>query len=99
MDTGTWTVIVGGAIGSVLVLFGVRMLVTGQAPASTARAFRTIRDAGLYHLLFGLGLLLLVAGTELPGTVTPVVSAVIAVVLAGIAVVRHRPRKKVEGNG
>jgi hypothetical protein len=99
MDTGTWTVIVGGAIGSALVLFGVRMLVTGQAPASTARAFRTIRDAGLYHLLFGLGLLLLVAGTELPGTVTPVVSALIAVVLAGIAVVRYRPRKKVEGNG
>ena len=98
MDTGTWTVFIGGAIGLALVLFGAKMLITGQAPASTARAFRNVNDAGLYHLLFGLGLLLLVAGTELPGTVTPVVSAVIAVVLAGIAVVRYRPRKKVEEN-
>ena len=97
MDTGAWTLFVGGAIGLALALFGVTMLVTGRAPASTARAFRNVRDAGLYHLLFGLGLLLLVAGTELPGTVTPIVSAVIAVVLAGIAVVRYRPRKKVEG--
>ena len=98
MDTGTWTLFIGGAIGLTLALFGVKVLLTGQAPASTARAFRTVRHAGLYHLLFGLGLLLLVAGTELPGTVTPIVSAMVAVVLAGIAVVRYRPRKKVEGN-
>jgi hypothetical protein len=97
MDTGTWTLIIGGAIGLALVLFGVKMLVTSQAPASTVRAFRNVREAGLYHLLFGLGLLLLVAGTDLPGTATPIVSAVVAVVLAGIAVVRYRPRKKVEG--
>jgi hypothetical protein len=97
MDTGTWTLFIGGAIGLALALFGVKMLVTGQASASTARAFRNVRDAGLYHLLFGLGLLLLVAGTELPGTATPIMSAMIAVVLAGIAVVRYRPRKKVEG--
>jgi hypothetical protein len=97
MDTGTWTLFIGGAIGLGLALFGVKMLVTGQAPASTVRAFRNVRDAALYHLLFGLGLLLLVAGIELPGMVTPIVSAVIAVVLAGIAVVRYRPRKKVEG--
>ena len=98
MDTGTWTVFIGGGIGLALVLFGVKMLITGQAPASTARAFRNVKEAGLYHLLFGLGLLLLVAGAELPGTVTPIVSAVIAVVLAGIAVVRYRPRKKVQEN-
>jgi hypothetical protein len=97
MDTGTWTLFIGGAIGLALALFGVRMLITGQAPASTARAFRTTRDAGLYHLLFGLGLLLLVVGTELPGDVTPIVSAVLAVALAGVAVVRYRPRRKVEG--
>ena len=98
MDTGTWTVFIGGGIGLALVLFGVKMLITGQAPASTARAFRNVKEAGLYHLLFGLGLLLLVVGAELPGTVTPIVSAVIAVVLAGIAVVRYRPRKKVQEN-
>ena len=97
MDTGTWTLFIGGAIGLALALFGVRMLITGRAPASTARAFRTTRDAGLYHLLFGLGLILLVVGTELPGDVTPIVSAVLAVALAGVAVVRYRPRAERSG--
>ncbi len=92
MDTGTWTLVIGGAIGLALALFGVRMLVTGRAPASISRSFRGGRDAGLYHLLFGLGLVLLVAGTGLPGELTGVASAVVAVALAGVAVVRYRPR-------
>ncbi len=96
MDTGTWTLVIGGAIGLALTLFGVKMLVTGRAPASTSRSFRDVRDAGLYHLLFGLGLLLLVAGTELPGDLTPFACAAVAVVLAGVAVVRYRPRSKKE---
>jgi hypothetical protein len=29
------------------------MLVTGRAPDATTRAFRSVRDAGCYHLLFG----------------------------------------------
>ena len=94
MDTGTWTLFIGGAIGLALALFGVTMLVTGQAPASTARAFRNVRDAGLYHLFFGLGLLLLVAGAKLPGELTGFATAVIAVVLAVVAVGRYRPRGK-----
>ena len=96
MDTGTWTLVIGGAIGLALALFGVRMLITGRVPASTGRAFRDVHDAGLYHLLFGAGLLLLVVGTKLPGDLTAVVSAVIAVMLAGVAVVRYRPRGKKE---
>jgi hypothetical protein len=92
----TWTLLIGGAIGLALALFGVRMLITGRAPASTTRAFRTIHDAGLYHLLFGLGLLLLVAGTRLPGDRTGMVTAMVAVMLAGFAVVRYRPRGKRE---
>ena len=96
MDTGTWTLLIGGAIGLALVLFGVRMLVTGRAPAATSRSFRDVRDAGRYHLLFGLGLLLLVAGAVLPGELTGFASAVAAVVLAGVAVVRYRPRGKKE---
>ena len=90
----TWTLLIGGAIGLALALFGVRMLITGRAPASTARSFRTVHDAGLYHLLFGLGLLLLVGGTRLPGDRTSIVTAVAAVMLAGVAVVRYRPRGK-----
>ena len=96
MDTGTWTLVIGGAIGLGLVLFGVQMLVTGRAPAKTTRAFRSTRDAGLYHLLFGAGLILLVAGTELPGDSTGVVTATMAVLLAGVAVVRYRPQGKRE---
>ena len=90
----TWTLLLGAVIGLALAGFGVRMLVTGRAPGATTRAFRTVHDAGLYHLLFGLGLLLLVGGTKLPGERTATVSAVVAVLLAGVAVVRYRPRGK-----
>jgi hypothetical protein len=92
MDIGTWTLVTGGVIGLALALFGARVLATGRAPASTTRAFRSTRDAGLYHLLFGAGLMLLVAGTALPGDSTGVVTAVLAVTLAAVAVVRHRPQ-------
>jgi hypothetical protein len=93
MDTGTWTLVIGGAIGLALALFGAKVLVTGRAPAGTSRAFRNTRDAGLYHLLFGLGLIMLVVGTELPA-VGAGITAVLAVALAGFAVFRYRPRKQ-----
>jgi hypothetical protein len=96
----TWTLVIGGVIGLALALLGVRMLVTGRAPASAARSFRTVHDAGLYHLLFGLGLILLVVGTRLPGPRTGAVTAVLAVLLAAVAVLRYRPRgKKQETRG
>ena len=95
----TWTLVIGGVIGLALALFGVRMLVTGRAPASTTRSFRTVHEAGLYHLLFGLGLILLVAGTRLPGDQTGAVTAVLAVLLAAVAVVRYRPRGRKEVGG
>jgi hypothetical protein len=92
MDLGAGTLLIGGAIGLALALFGVKMLATGQAPAATARAFRTVRDAGLYHLLFGVALVLLVLGTKLPGG-GALGSAVVAVALVAVAVVRFRPRR------
>ena len=92
----TWTLVIGGAIGLALALLGVRMLVTGRAPASARRSFRTVHDAGLYHLLFGLGLILLVVGTRLPGHRTGAVTAVLAVLLAAVAVLRYRPRGRKE---
>jgi hypothetical protein len=88
----TWTLLIGGVIGLFLAFFGVRMLITGRAPAATARSFRTVHDAALYHLLFGAGLLVLVAGTRLPGDRTSTVTAVLAVLLAVVAVARYRPR-------
>ncbi len=88
----TWTLLIGGAIGLFLALFGIRMLVTGRAPAATTRSFRSVHDAALYHLLFGVGLLVLMAGARLPGDRTSTVTAVLAVLLAAVAVVRYRPR-------
>src|ERR1700754_1149117 len=92
MDLGASTLLIGGGIGLALAVFGVWLLVAGRAPATTLRAFRTVREAGLYHLLFGVALAILVLGTELSGTAAAV-SAVLAVPLVAIAVVRYRPRR------
>jgi hypothetical protein len=94
MDLGMSTLVIGGAIGLGLAIFGLRMLVTGHAPAPTTRAFRTVQDAGLYHLLFGVALVLLVLGTRLPGGIPAIGSAVLAVATVAVAVVRYRPRGK-----
>jgi low temperature requirement protein LtrA len=91
MSTSSWTLIAGGTAGLALAVFGGLMLLTGRAPDTTQRAFRSTADAGRYHLLFGSGLLLVVLGTVLKG-VFAVVTAVLAVILVGIAVVRFRPR-------
>ena len=92
MDLGDSTLVIGAGIGVALTVFGAYMLIARRAPAGTARAFRQIKDAGLYHLLFGLALLTLVLGTHLPGPVAGPVSVGVAVVLAGVALVRNRPR-------
>ena len=91
MDLGLATLLIGGGIGAALALFGVRMLVIGRMPAPTARAFRTVRDAAWYHLLFGTALIVLVVGTSLRGRAA-IVSAVLAVSMVLVAVVRFRPR-------
>jgi uncharacterized membrane protein YhaH (DUF805 family) len=88
MTTSTWTMAIGAAVGSVLALYGARMLITGRAPSVTARAFRSVRDAGWYHLLFGTALALVVLGTGLE----QIVLTVPAVLLVGVAMVRFRPR-------
>ncbi|HEX5204752.1 hypothetical protein ACFQS1_06325 [Paractinoplanes rhizophilus] len=92
MSTGTWTVVVGGLAGIALTVFGAGMLVTGRAPDATARAFRSVRDAGRYHLLFGLGLGLVVVGTALDAGVVTLVTTLAAIVLVAVAVIRFRPR-------
>ena len=94
MSTGWWTLLVGGLIGLGLAAFGARILLTGHAPALTAGAFRSVRDAGLYHLLFGLALALVVVGTSLAGTMWSAIATLAAIVLVGLAVVRFRPRRR-----
>ena len=93
MDIGTATLAVGGAIGLVLALFGVKMLLTGRAPASTLRNFLRVRDAGLYHLLFGAALLLMVVGQTVLDGPAAVAMSTAAIVLVGVALIRYRPRR------
>jgi len=92
MSTGQWTTAIGGAIGLALTAFGARMLITGRAPDSTARAFRNVREAGCYHTWFGVALMLVVVGTNFTGTPAALVMNLLAVAMVGFAVVRFRPR-------
>ena len=94
MNLGTATLLIGGAIGLALALFGVRMLVTGRAPARTVRNFPDVRGAALYHLLFGLALLLMVAGQSLFDGAAGGAASVLAIALVGVALVRYRPRRR-----
>lgn len=94
MSLGTSTLLIGGAIGAALTLFGVRMLLTGRAPVSTSRSFPDVRSAGFYHLLFGLALLTLVLGQAVFEGVAGTVMNLVAVSLVGVALVRYRPRRK-----
>jgi len=92
MNLGTATLLVGGVIGLALSLFGVMMLVTGRASAGTVRNFRGVRAAGLYHLLFGLALLLMVVGQAVLSGAARTTASVLAIALVGVALVRYRPR-------
>ena len=92
MSTSTWTMLAGGAAGGGLALFGLVILVTGRAPGPTARAFRSARDAGFYHFLFGVALGLVVIATGIDQGVVTVTITVLAIVMAGVALVRFRPR-------
>ena len=78
-------------IGLVLAVFGARILITGHAPALIARSFRTQREAGGYHLLFGVALLVFTLGTTQLTDVAAISASVIAVGLVAVAVVCCRP--------
>src|SRR5690242_13029972 len=93
MNASTWTMVVGGMAGIVLAVFGAGMLVTGRAPEATTRAFRSVRDAGCYHLLFGVGLTMIVFGTAWGGGPVTLLTTLIAIALVAVAVVHYRPRR------
>src|SRR4051794_30124024 len=92
MSASTWTMVVGGVAGMVLAVFGAGMLVTGRAPDATTRAFRSVRDAGCYHLLFGVGLALIVFGTARGGGPVTLPTTIVAIAVGGGAGGRFRPR-------
>lgn len=78
-------------VGLVLVVFGARMLATGTAPALIARSFRTPRQAGGYHLLFGLAVLVFVLGATHLTELAAMIATLVAVALVSVAVVYFRP--------
>lgn len=78
-------------VGLVLVVLGARMAITGHAPAVIARAFRSGREAGGYHLLFGLALLVFSFGTALLTDTAATIATVLAIALVAVAVVCFRP--------
>ncbi|WIM97097.1 hypothetical protein ACTOB_000591 [Actinoplanes oblitus] len=86
------TTVLGGVLGLALFVFGMRMVVRGEAPGMIARSFRSARDAGYYHLLFGLALLIYVGGLHLRTVVAGQAAALIAMALVAVALVRFRPR-------
>jgi hypothetical protein len=94
MNLGTATLVIGGAIGLALALFGTRMLLTGRAPVVTMRNFPGVRAAALYHLLFGVALLLLVLGQTVFTGQAGVAASLLAIALVGWALVRYRPRRR-----
>jgi hypothetical protein len=93
MTLGSSTLLFGGAIGLALAVFGVKMLLTGRAPVAVRRNFPAVHSAALYHLLFGLALMLLVLGQAVFGGAASLVTSVLAVLLVLIALVRYRPRR------
>ena len=78
-------------IGLVLAVFGARMLVTGRAPGVIARSFRTPRQAGGYHLLFGVAVLIFILGATQLTELAAILATLLAVALVAVAVVYFRP--------
>ncbi|BEL10030.1 hypothetical protein Q0Z83_082210 [Actinoplanes sichuanensis] len=78
-------------IGLVLAVFGARMLVTGTAPGMIARSFRTPRQAGGYHLLFGTAVLVFVLGATQLTELAAMIATLVAVAMVAVAVVYFRP--------
>ncbi|GIE79084.1 hypothetical protein Aph02nite_50340 [Actinoplanes philippinensis] len=90
MQTGVMST-AAALVGLVLAVFGARMLVTGNAPGVIARSFRTPRQAGGYHLLFGMAVLIFVVGATQLTEVAAMIATLLAVALVAIAVVYFRP--------
>jgi hypothetical protein len=63
MDLMSWLELIPGTGGVVVAIYGAIILLTGRLSRGDRRAFRRIRDAGLYYGCFGLALTLLVSST------------------------------------
>jgi hypothetical protein len=96
MAVGLWLMLIGGAIGAGVAIYGLVTLVTGRGTRGDQRAFRRRTEAGSYYLCFGLALVLLTTAgllNEHDQTAQALATLVAAMTLTGLAVVRYRPRR------
>jgi membrane associated rhomboid family serine protease len=97
MDLGSWLGLLAGVGGATVAIYGAVVLLTGCATRGDRRAFQRASDSGLYYLFFGLALTLMVLGVvsnEHHQSLPAVAALVGTVASAGLAVIRHRPRRK-----
>ena len=96
MDLASWLALFGGICAAAVTIYGAAILVTGRVTRGDRRAFRRVKDCGLYYLCFGLAMILLTAGILLNVHHQPVMAMVAlvgALTLGSLAVIRYRPAK------
>ena len=96
MDIGSWLALLAGGCGAAVAVYGAVILSTGRATRGDQRAFRRLKDAGMYYLCYGLAMTLLMSGVVLnehQQSLMAIVALVGALTLASVAVVRYRPAK------
>jgi membrane associated rhomboid family serine protease len=85
-----------GAGGATVAIYGAVILLTDRATGGDRRAFRRMKDAGLYYLCFGLALTLMVLSVlwnKHHQSLLAVAALIGAIALASLAVIRYRPRQ------
>jgi hypothetical protein len=97
MDLGSWLGLLAGVGGATVAIYGAIILLTDRATRGDRRAFRRTKDAGLYYLCLGLALTLMVLSmlwNEHHQSLLAVAALIGVIALAGLAVIRYRPRQK-----
>jgi hypothetical protein len=85
----------GGVIGLGTAAFGMVIFVTGRAPRRTVKAWRSLREAGLWSVFIGSALVLLaLSGFLLEWDLTWIGLTTLAAAMVVVALaVRFRPRR------
>jgi predicted benzoate:H+ symporter BenE len=96
VDLDLWLALLAIVGGGAVAIYGAAILFTGRAAPADRRAFRHVKDAGLFYLCFGLALTLITLGglwNQHYQSLLALLALVGTVLLAGLAVVRYRPRR------